>query len=265
MRIHPLQLIAIALASSPLLGGVAAAKGSPAEQGKAIAREMARRAGGYGDQTMTLEMELRNAHGGKATRKIRVKVLERPKAASYSLIIFDSPRDVKGTALLSHGKPDGDDDQWLYLPALRRVRRISSANRSGPFAGSEFSFEDLSGNAASKYSWKLVGEAKCASGTCYRVETRPTYQRSGYSKRIVWVDKKHYRPVKVEFFDRKGARLKTLTYSDYRKHGKHQRAHQWTMKNHQSNKSTVLRFASYRFKTGLDESDFSKSRLKRVR
>lgn len=239
-----------------------------ADEGHRIAKEIERRNAGYGDMKATLEMTLADEDGRSARRAMRVRSLETKEAdtGDRSLVIFDSPRDVKGMALLSHAGVDSDR-QWLYIPAAKRVQRISSSNTSGPFVGSEFAYEDITGTEVDKFSWKLLGEAACPSGgQCYKLESRPNYDRSGYTKRIVWVDKTEYRVHQIDFFDRKNAPLKTLTYSDWKKHdGRFWRAHRWTMKNQQSGKSTELVFKKMTFANGYEESDFHRNVLKRIR
>lgn len=93
---------------------------------------------GFGDSEVELRMILRNAAGQESSRALRITTLEKPNESvgDKSLVVFDTPRDIEGTALLSHAKILDPDDQWLYLPALKRVKRISSANKSGPFVGS---------------------------------------------------------------------------------------------------------------------------------
>ena len=114
------------------------------EKGLAIAVEADNRDQGWGDQATTSKMILRNSQGAESTREIRGKALEVKGDGDKSLTIFDTPRDVKGTAFLSFTHTLKADEQWLYLPALKRVKRISSSNKSGPFMGSEFSYEDIS-------------------------------------------------------------------------------------------------------------------------
>jgi outer membrane lipoprotein-sorting protein len=231
---------------------------NPEQEGQKIARALADKASGFGDQSLTIHMELHNAHGQQATRDIEVKMLEKKGDSLWSLITFSSPRDVSGTALLSQG-----EEQWLYLPAAKRVRRISSSNRSGPFAGSEFSYEDLTGDT-SKYSWKLLGTIACDGGKqCWQLETRPLYQDSGYTRRVLLVETDTVRIQKIDFYDRKDALLKTLAYREYRTHhGKFDRAHLWEMKNHQNQKSTLLRFAEFKFNNGFSPGDFNQAKLK---
>src|SRR4029079_19354534 len=105
--------------------------GSPDQKGQAVAVELATRNAGYKDLGGDVEMTLRDASGGEAKRRFTIKLLEKPVAngGDYSLIVFDAPADVKGTAVLSHAQLAGDDEQWLYLPSAQRTRRISSSNK----------------------------------------------------------------------------------------------------------------------------------------
>lgn len=230
---------------------------------------------GWQDFTADMMMVLRNAQGQESIREVKMKSLEQLDDGDKSLTVFNKPKDVKGTAFLSYSHAIGADDQWLYLPSLKRVKRIASNNKSGPFMGSEFSFEDLSSFEIKKYTYNYLGEEKLSDEflqgaevelDTYKVEQVPTDKSSGYSKRIVWIDKDEYRIVKVEFYDRKKSLLKTLSYQDFRLYlGKHWRANTSKMVNHQSGKETELQWNNYDFQTGLAESDFSKNALKRRR
>jgi hypothetical protein len=240
--------------------------GSPEEKGQNVARELYARNVGYKDMGGDVEMTLKDESGAEAKRRFHLRVLEQPDAqtAQYSLVIFDSPADVKGTALLSHAKLDGDDDQWLYLPSVGRVKRVASSSRSASFLGSEFAYEDLTGSDARKYDWRLGDNAPCGALQCLTLEGRPKDPRSGYSKRVVHVDTAEFRVQTVDFFDRAGARIKTLTYGDYTiLKGRFWRAQTWTMQNHQTKKSTVLRFSGLSIMNGFSVSDFSSTKLGR--
>ncbi|HFE38764.1 MAG TPA: outer membrane lipoprotein-sorting protein, partial [Gammaproteobacteria bacterium] len=117
---------------------------TPQEKGLEIAIEADKRDSGWGDIKNESIMTLRNPQGETAIRKNRMKVLEVKGDGDKSLIVFDTPADLKGTAFLTHSHALKPDNQWIYLPALRRVKRISSSNKSGPFLGSEFAYEDIS-------------------------------------------------------------------------------------------------------------------------
>ena len=130
--------------------------GTPQQRGLEIATEAERRDSGFHDSTASMKMLLRNKQGQESTRDIRVRTLEQVDDGDKSLTIFDQPADVKGTAFLSFTHKTGPDDQWLYLPALKRVKRISSRNKSGPFMGSEFAYEDISSQELEKYTYKYL-------------------------------------------------------------------------------------------------------------
>ncbi len=239
---------------------------TPEEKGLSIATEADKRNSGWVDSTADLVMILRNAHGQESRRHIRIKALEVEGDGDKSLSIFDSPRDVKGTAFLSFTHATKPDDQWLYLPALKRVKRISSANKSGPFMGSEFAYEDLTSQEVEKYTYKWLRDENLDGRDTFVIERYPAYKHSGYKRMIVWIDKEMYMPLKLEYYDRKNALLKTLTFSGYRQYlGKYWRPDGQNMVNHQNKKSTELIWSNYKFKTGLTDRDFDKNALKRAR
>ncbi|MCH8303832.1 MAG: outer membrane lipoprotein-sorting protein [Candidatus Marinimicrobia bacterium] len=238
----------------------------PVAYGLAIAVESDKRDQGFGDFTADLTMILKNRHGETSERYIRNKTLEIIGDGDKTLSIFDKPRDVKGTAFLSFSHKEGADDQWLYLPALKRVKKISSNNKSGPFMGSEFAFEDLSSQEVEKYTYKYLGDDVLDGVNCFMLERDPVDPKSGYTVQIVWIDKEDYKPLKVDYYDRKSSLLKTLKFSNYKQYlDKYWRASEMNMVNHQTGKSTQLIWSDYKFATGLTERDFDKNSLKRAR
>ncbi|MEM9234420.1 MAG: outer membrane lipoprotein-sorting protein [Pseudomonadota bacterium] len=157
------------------------------------------------------------------------------------------------------------DDQWLFLPALKRVKRISSANKSGPFVGSEFAFEDFTSTELNKYSYKYIGEEEFDGMTVDVIERYPLYENSGYTRQVSYVDQDVYQTRKVEFYDRKDSLLKTLIFHDYREYDGVWRSHKFSMVNHQTNKETDLIYSDYDFSVDLSDSDFQKGVLNRIR
>ncbi len=222
---------------------------------------------GFGDSRVSLTMVLRNAAGAETTRSLEITTLEKPNedVGDKSLVRFDKPRDISGTALLSHAKILDPDDQWLFLPALKRVKRIASKNKSGPFVGSEFAFEDFTSLELNKYDYEWLREEPCGEFTCDVVVRYPKYENSGYVKQISWVDQTHYQIRRVDFYNRRNALLKTLTLTDYRKYGEYWRAHKLHMQNFQNKKETELIYDEYQFGIGLKSADMVKSRLSRLR
>lgn len=236
------------------------------DKGLLIAKEADKRDTGWGDQQATLEMVLKNRFGQESRRKNRNKTLEVKGDGDKTLIVFDSPRDIKGTAFLSFTHSLKSDEQWIFLPALKRVKRISSSNKSGPFLGSEFAYEDIASQEVDKYKYKYLRDEKINGRDCFVIEAYPQYKKSGYTRLINWVDKEMYQPIKTDFYDRKNSLLKTLIYSEYKQYlNKFWRASLMDITNHVTGKSTSLKFKEYKFKTGLKNSDFNRNALKRAR
>jgi len=239
---------------------------TPEEKGLAIAKATKQSNVGWGDSEVSLKIILRNASGQESTREVRSKTLEVLDDGDKSLNIFDHPRDVKGTAFLSFSHPTGADDQWLYLPALKRVKRISSRNKSGPYMGSEFAYEDLSSFEVEKYTYKFLREEPCAGGMCNVIEQYPVDKYSGYTRLINWIDQEYNRSWKTDYYDRKNSLLKTLAVKEYKQYAdQFWRIQLMTMTNHQNKKSTDVVFSDYTFGVGLSESDFNKNALKRAK
>jgi len=238
-----------------------------AQKGYDISARSDRTDVGYGDSRVDARMVLRNQAGQETTREFSFSTLEKENenVGDKSMIVFQSPRDVEGTALLSHAKILDPDDQWLYLPALKRVKRISSSNKSGSFVGSEFAFEDFTITELNKFTYKYVGEEEVGGMMMDVIERFPRYEKSGYTMQKTWVDQEVFQPRQVEFYDRKGELLKTLTLSDYRDYDGVWRAHKLSMVNAQTGKETDLVYGDYVFKNGLDDNDFQQGVLTRLR
>ena len=239
---------------------------TPEEKGLAIAMEADLRDKGFGDSSATMKMILRNKQGDESTREVRVRSLEIEGDGDKSMSIFDSPADVKGTAFLTFSHVNTPDDQWLYLPALKRVKRIASKNKSGPFMGSEFAYEDISSDEVEKYTYKYLRDETLDGIDTFVIERDPVDVNSGYTRQVVWIDKAEYRPQKIDYYDRKNDHLKTLTFHEYRQYlDKYWRAMRYEMVNHQTGKSTTLLWEKYDFRTGLKDRDFDKNSLKRAK
>ena len=237
-----------------------------AERGLEIALEADRRDSGFNDYTANAKMILRNNNQSESRRFLKVNVLEVANQGDKSLIAFDRPRDIKGTCLLTYSYKYRDEDQWIYIPSLKRVKRISSSNRSGPFVGSEFAYEDLVGQEVEKYAYTWVKDDTASAVSSFIVERVPKYDGSGYSRQLVWYDQQEYRILKIEYYDRKNDLLKTYTASGYNQYlGRYWRPDEMHMVNHQTGKTTTLFWSNYEFATGLEPNDFTTASLKRNR
>ena len=261
-------LCGMASAAAPTV--LAADDAAAEDRGLAIARDARERKQGFGSFTASQTMVLRNRQGRESRRHLRVKVLEAPADADgggdRSLFIFDEPRDVRGTAFLVHANKEGPDDQWLYLPALKRVKRINSANRSGSFMGSEFAYEDMTPPEVEQFDYRYLRDEACGELTCTVVERSPRDERSGYRRQVVWQDTDELRLWKVEYYDRRDALLKTLDVSGYARYvDRYWHAAEMSMVNHLTGKSTVLTWSDYEFGAAVTPGEFLPTGLRRAR
>lgn len=219
---------------------------------------------GWVDSTSNMQMLLKFSNGRSAKRDMKVKNLEVESDGDKSLMTFVSPKDVSGTSFLTYSHVSKEDDQWMYLPSFKRIKRISSKNKSGSFMGSEFSYEDLSSFEVSKYDFLYIGEETYQKEKCYIVESYPKNKFSGYSKLVSWINIEKMRTEKVEYYDKDGALLKILSVKKFSKlNEKFWRPVVSIMENKQSGNVTEMYWTNIKLKTGLVQSDFSKNALKR--
>jgi outer membrane lipoprotein-sorting protein len=262
MKTSTILILSVIMSSIPF----SASAMTPKEKGLAIAVEDDKRDNGFQDYKAEANMILKNRQGEESIRYFRFKTLEVQGDGDKNLTIFDRPRDIKKTAFLNFTHSRSDDDQWLYLPALKRVKRISSSNKSGPFVGSEFAYEDITSQEVDKYTYKWIRNEEYQGQECFILERYPAYENSGYTKQVVWIDQENYRTLKVDFYDRKNELLKTLTYKGYNKYlDQYWYPDEMNMFNHQTGKSTKMVWKNYTFRTGLNDKHFNKNSLKRAR
>ena len=263
MRLFVLLLTALLLpllgTSAPLLGEDRVENTSgvplpvipdlPAEDaelhGTRIAETMERFDQGWTDEVLQGSMTLFDAGGDSVVRSFTRMTYERPDEGDKIITRFLSPAEIKGVSALTHESPGSTDDNWLYLPANKRVRRISGANNTASFQGTEFTYEDLSNLDPREYRWRFLEETTLEKEgrkvPVFRLDAVPTYKDTGYSKLVVYVSKETWRQERIEYYDKAGRLLKTRESTDWRHlHGRFWRAFAIEMTNHQTGKRTVL-------------------------
>ena len=174
-----------------LLSSPSWAEDPAVEKGLAIAKAADAKGTGYGDYSASGEMILRDSGGSESRRNFRIATREAPDDGDMSRITFEWPADIKDTALLTLAHQVDEDEQWLYLPALKRVKRISSSGRSGSFVASEFAYEDMIGEAVERYTYRWLGDEPCPvepTLICHVQERIPAKSNSGYSRQVAWLD-----------------------------------------------------------------------------
>lgn len=188
------------------------------------------------------------------------------------LVRFIAPADIKGTATLMLENSSADDDLWVYLPALGKVRRLSASNKKEGFVGTDFSYGDIIGHRPEEWTHRLLKEEAVEGQPCDVVESVPVNdavrQNSGYSKRINWVRKDNFIAVRGELYDLNGVLFKRLSATDIRAvsgSGAHTR---WqpmvsVAENLISGHRTEIRFDSFKADQNVAESLFTARELER--
>ncbi|WOE70243.1 outer membrane lipoprotein-sorting protein [Hydrogenimonas thermophila] len=233
-----------------------------AQSGLEVAKKSYDMLSGYKSSVSEVTMVLKNSSGDENIRKLQIDKLE-GSDGDKSLITFLFPLDLKGTKLLSYEIIGKDDKQWLYLPSLNRVKRISSRNRSGSFMGSEFSYEDISSQNYKNYTYEAdVKDVEIGGKRYLKVVRIPKDKTSGYSKQIIFIDPKSYLAKFGEYYDKRGRLLKKVSFLEYVKIDGVYRIKKIYMQNLQNRKSTILIWDKDRINAGLKTRDFSKRALK---
>ena len=213
----------------------------------------------------TMQMELINKRAKKRNRSVVSYSMDLGKDKK-SIMFFLSPADVKGTGFLTweYDNPDKDDDRWLYLPAMKKTRRISGTSaRKDYFMGTDFTYDDLGSRNVDEGTHKLVEEEKADNYDCWVIESKPKDPKDMYSKKVSWIRKDCLFAHKVEFYDKMGNLLKTLTISDIKKIDGFWTAQKMHIINHQTDHQTILLMSETKYNIEIDENLFTVSNLEK--
>ena len=211
-----------------------------------------------------LAMTLENARGAQRVRSVK-QYVARFGDAEKKLLFFTAPADVRDTAFMnwSYDNPATPDDQWIYLPALRQVRRISAEKKNDSFMGSDFSYEDLSARHPDLDTHRLLRTETIEGQKVYIVESVPNDNSSAYARTVSWVADGIWIGLKREFYETSGELLKTLEIDDYQQISGFWTITRMTMRNAGSGHSTVMELSDLQFNTGLPETTFTERTMTR--
>ncbi len=249
------------LASIALLSPLSAQAGSKAPNASESASEIMMKV--YtrpqpSDMSALLTMTLIDSKGRERVRSIK------QLSASFGtldkkIMQFQDPADVRGTSFMnwSYAEAGKGDDQWIYLPALKRVKRISSDGRGDSFMGSDFSYDDLAERHPNEDSHKIIGSETIAGEECWIIESSPIDKNYSYSKVLSWVSKNKQLGFRRDYYDKGGTLLKTLTIHKAEQIGGFLMITQTEMHNVQKNHRTAMAFTSMEVNTGMQESVFT--------
>ncbi len=215
------------------------------------------------------DMILVDKKGRERKRVISIYVKDVGNSLNKTMLKFSEPADIAGVGLLTWEQgEDKDDDQWLYLPAQRQVKRISSSGKKNQFMGTDLAFEDLRPENLQANNYKVLGEEKIGDDLCWKIEATPATAKekkdSGYSKRIIWIRKDIYFSVKTEFYDKRGNLAKLGTNEDFENiEGNIWRSKKGTTESLKRKTKTIMATTSRDTKGSLEESFFSQNNLKK--
>jgi outer membrane lipoprotein-sorting protein len=223
------------------------------------------------DTSQRTKMILVDSRGGERIRDLDVYRKSYGGRTRKAITFFLSPPEVKAVGFLSWSHPDRDDDQWLYLPELKRVRQISGATRKQSFQGSDFTYDDLElfddirDWTEEDATSKLVREGEVVDGApCAVIELTPQGKSYEYARLVLWLDREDATFRKVELYDKKdGALLKTLVLSGFETIEKVPTPHRIEMTNVKRGTRTVLEVSDIRYNRGLADEVFTERTLER--
>ena len=222
------------------------------------------------DTQVTMEMTLVDSRGRERHRSLTLQS-RTDEGLRKQLIRFLEPGDVEGTAFLTVEKAEGGDDAWLYLPALRRVRRIAGTDKRDRFVGTHFTYEDLDREDLERHAYELVGEEVLDGVATWVVRAEPSdpalREESGYGRRELWISQEHHVLVQAKLYDREGAYVRRLRAEDVRPvpQTDRWRAYRITMEDVREGGRTILRMTQYSIDRGVPEDLFTERYLRRGR
>ena len=215
------------------------------------------------DMTAKLNMILTNSRGSVRERSI-AQYSRETSEGDQKVMFFLSPADVKDTSFMSWSYDDGsDDDQWIYLPALRRVKRISSRNKDDAFMGSDFTYDDLGERHPSEDRHSILREENYEGEFCYVIESVPNSEEEPYSRTVSWIAKDKWIGLKKEFYDHRGDLYKILQIDEFKKIDGYWVITDMIMEDLDREHSTRLAMGEIRFNNNLSDDLFTERQMKR--
>jgi outer membrane lipoprotein-sorting protein len=223
------------------------------------------------NQVSDMEMILIDKNEKKRVRKIRAFSKDKGDD-TLRLMFFIEPADVEDTAFLTYDydQSDKDDDQWIYLPALRKTKRIATSDKSGSFMGSDFTYSDMTKRDLDDYDYTLLKEVKVGDADAWLIQavprTKEVIDRTGYTKSVLYVRKDNFMVIRGVHWVKKGNRLK---YMDVKKLividgiWVATEMHMTTKQGKSTRHKTIMTFANVRFNQDLKEDFFSIRRMEK--
>ena len=207
-------------------------------------------------------MRLTNAQGSQRERVMNMlRVNVGSQGDQRYLITFEAPADVRGMGFLVWKHAKKEDDRWLYFPALKAIKRVAADDKRSSFVGSDFSYEDISGRDADDEQHTLARQENVGDRPTYVVESRPKSPAT-YARRLSWIDRERWLPLKEEYYDTEGKLQRTFKADKVEDIGGHWTVTSRSMVNAQTGHRTEVAFSSVRYDSGLAEDIFTERSLR---
>ena len=219
------------------------------------------------DMKARVTMELTTDTGKKRTRILTMLRKNDPKSKNQKYFLyFHEPGDVRRTAFLVWKYPEKDDDRWIFIPTLNMVQRVAASDSRSSFVGSDFTYEDISGRDLSADTHTLLREEKLGDADCYVIQSVPK-SAADYTRKLAWIDKKSFLPLKEEYYDAQNELFRVFTADKIEeiatgKGRSYPTITKRTMKNVKSGHRTEVTYTSVAYDMGLDDSIFTERSLR---
>ena len=178
-------------------------------------------------------------------------------------IYFFQPVDVRDMTFMVYKYPQRDDDRWLFIPAIKMVKRIAAQDKRSSFVGSDFTYEDISGRDLEDDTHEIIKEEKLGGQDCFVIKSTPKARDMNYSYKFSWIDMETFLPLKEEYYNLKGERIKIFTADKIEEIKGFPTVVKRTMKNIQSGHRTEVTFIKTDYNIGIEDRLFSERFLKR--
>ncbi|MDD4057794.1 MAG: outer membrane lipoprotein-sorting protein [Bacteroidales bacterium] len=218
-----------------------------------------------GSMEMTTTLKIMDAKGNTRSRTLNM-ASRKFGDVTKMMMKFTDPADVKGTSILIYDYEDRADEMWIYMPALKKTRRVVSNEKGKNFMGSEFTNADMSKPNIDDFEYKIISSETINGKACHVIEATPASKESlnsnGFSRKVSYIDKENYLCYKIEYYDLKGRHLKTQIIGDYRAvEGGNFFYYEMEMKNEQNGRKSVLVTDKFKAQSQMSEAQFSPSNL----
>jgi len=214
------------------------------------------------DKKARVTMELTTDTGKKRTRILTMLRKNDPKSKNQKYFLyFHEPGDVRRTAFLVWKYPEKDDDRWIFIPTLNMVQRVAASDSRSSFVGSDFTYEDISGRDLSADTHTLLREENLGDADCYVIQSVPK-SAADYTRKLAWIDKKSFLPLKEEYYDVRGELDRTFTSDEVMDVEGHPTVTKRTMKNLKSGHRTEAAFEGVKYDVGIKDDFFSERYLR---